>query len=232
MVELESTSSIDRLGDRLRGALAEADLKALDTYRLGFARAYESVFQAVRRVSGVEVSGRPAKSTTAIVDKLRRESIRLSQIQDIAGCRVVVPSLAAQDAFRDSLKIRFPVATISDRRLTPSNGYRAVHVIVSDDRRLVEVQVRTSLQHAWAELSEKLADEFGIEIKYGGGSRLYKDALQRLSECIDDIESIEYLAKVGTMAPAELDATKHELAKMMRELTGLLKEKNDISNRI
>ena len=33
----------------------------------------------------------------------------------------------------------------------------------------VEIQVRTQLQHVWAELSEKLADRYGMDVKYGGG---------------------------------------------------------------
>ena len=55
-----------------------------------------------------------------------------------------------------------------DRRATPSHGYRAVHVIVSMDRHLAEVQVRTELQHRWAMLVERFADAWVQQIKYGG----------------------------------------------------------------
>ena len=86
-----SKTQIDRLGDRLRaGSLTESDLIILDEYRRSFGEAYESVVRTIRQSLGLEPTGRPAKSTGSISEKLRRESIRLSQIQDIAGCRIVV----------------------------------------------------------------------------------------------------------------------------------------------
>jgi ppGpp synthetase/RelA/SpoT-type nucleotidyltranferase len=78
-------------------------------------------------------------------------------MQDIAGCRVVVPDIPAQDRVIARLDQMFD-ATVIDRRVKPSNGYRAVHVVVREVGLPVEVQVRTDLQHVWAESSEKLAD--------------------------------------------------------------------------
>src|SRR5207247_2523827 len=108
---------------------------------------------------------RPAKSTTAIREKLLRETIRLTQIQDIAGCRLIVDGIADQDAVTSALSRLFDNAIVVDRRDKPSHGYRAVHVIVSYSNRPVEIQVRTSLQHLWAEFSEKLSDVIDPSIK-------------------------------------------------------------------
>lgn len=80
-----SKSEIERLGVRLRESVSPDDLRLLDTYHLSFASAYAEGLQAIKTTTGIERSGRPAKSTTAIVDKLSGESIRLSQLQDIAG---------------------------------------------------------------------------------------------------------------------------------------------------
>jgi hypothetical protein len=81
-----SKTQIDRLGDRLRkGNISEADLRLLDQYRRSFTEAYEVVVGTIRKKLALEPTGRPAKSTTSISEKLRRESIRLTQIQDIAG---------------------------------------------------------------------------------------------------------------------------------------------------
>jgi putative GTP pyrophosphokinase len=60
---------------------------------------------------------------------LRRESIRLTQIQDIAGCRLVVPDVAEQDRVVENVRTLFAKCSIADRREYPSHGYRAVHVI-------------------------------------------------------------------------------------------------------
>lgn len=52
------------------------------------------------------------------------------------------------------------------------------------------MQVRTSLQHLWAELSEKIADEDPM-IKYGGGDKKIVDFLAELSKLLADTESLE-----------------------------------------
>src|SRR6267154_2054387 len=92
-----SRSQIDRLGDRLRkGNISDEDLKLLDSYRRSFGGGYEHVVSQIRDQLNLEPTGRPAKSTTSIIDKLQRESIRLTKMQDIAGCRVTVDDISAQ----------------------------------------------------------------------------------------------------------------------------------------
>jgi putative GTP pyrophosphokinase len=124
-----SKTQMDRLGDRLRkGAFEKSDLMLLDGYRRSFGHAYESVVQAIRDQVKLEPSGRPAKSTNSLVEKLKRESIRLTQVQDIAGCRVVVGEVPEQERVVASLAEIFPGASVIDRREKPSYGYRAVHI--------------------------------------------------------------------------------------------------------
>ena len=142
----------------------------------------------VRAELNLEVSGRPAKSTSAIVDKLRRSSMRLTQMQDIAGCRIAVPGIAEQNWLVDELVLMFNMGIV-DRRSRPSSGYRAVHIIVRSSPLPVEIQIRTELQHLWAELSEKLADRFGFELKYGGGPEAMRRILIELSDSIHQIET-------------------------------------------
>jgi putative GTP pyrophosphokinase len=166
-----SKTQIDRLGDRLKkGNITEDDLRLLDHYRNSFTESYEIVVGAIRQKLGLEPTGRPAKSTTSISEKLRRESIRLTQIQDIAGCRLIVSDIEKQEAVVKSLSEIFEAVRIEDRRQRPSNNYRAVHVIVNSRGRQIEIQVRTTLQQLWAELSEKFSDIEDPAIKYGGGS--------------------------------------------------------------
>ena len=182
----------DRLGDRLRkGDISEADLRLLDQYRRSFTEAYEIVVGAIRRELGLEPTGRPAKSTTSISDKLRRESIRLTQIQDIAGCRLIASDIAEQDMVVQSLGRLFEHITVVDHRHQPSHGYRAVHVIATCRGTLIEIQVRTSLQHLWAELSEKFSDVIDPAIKYGGGDKDIREILALLSAAVDSAELLE-----------------------------------------
>ncbi len=121
-----SKSQIDRLGDRLRtGDIDEEDFRLLDYYRLSFREAFEFVVRRIRDDLGFEPTGRPAKSTTSIAEKLRRETIRLTQIQDIAGCRIVTPDILEQELVVIELEYQFKGAIVIDRRDNPSHGYRA-----------------------------------------------------------------------------------------------------------
>lgn len=174
-----TNSQIDKLGERLRaGQPTESDLIALSTYRNGFALPAKAVFDVVQAVSGLQPTIRSEKTTLSVVAKLRREGIRLSQIQDISGCRVTVENLAAQDVLVNILMTRFPDAKLYDRCLQPAHGYRAKHVVAKHSGKWIEIQIRTTVQHRWALLSEKAADMFGQDVKYGTGD---KDVLAELA---------------------------------------------------
>jgi len=178
-----SKSQIDRLGARLkRGDYTEADLRALDEYRQSFRSAYEHVVHTIREQIKLEPTGRPAKSTTSIVEKLQRETIRLSQIQDIAGCRILVNDLAGQDRIVRRLRKLFADVSTIDRRRRPSHGYRAVHVVINEHGKPIEVQVRSKLQHLWAEVSERLSDVIDPGLKYGGGPADWQRSLLSVSD--------------------------------------------------
>lgn len=192
MAKEVSKTQIDRLGNRLKsGIITEDDLRLLDQYRRSFANVYETVVGLIRDKLGLEPTGRPAKSTTSIADKLKRESIRLTQIQDIAGCRLIVADIAAQESVIQSLTGLFQQAIIVDRREKPSHGYRAVHVIVNYGGKTIEIQARTSLQHIWAEMSEKYSDVIDPSIKYGGGDVRVQEILRDTSKLVAAEEKAE-----------------------------------------
>ena len=215
-----SKTQVDKLGDRLRkGDITEADLRLLDDYRRSFSEAYEFVVRAIRNDLGLEPTGRPAKSTTSIIEKLLRESIRLSQVQDIAGCRLV-----EQNGTVTLLQKLFQGVTVVDRRKNPSHGYRAVHLIVRHEGKLVEIQVRTSLQHLWAELCEKEADVFDPLIKYGGDSMTTALNLW-LAAAIEDAELKEWQMSLADKVLSGLSARRGTLSKSKQaELNAFLKE--------
>ena len=184
-------TQIDRLGDRLRaGAGGAEDLQLLDEYRTDFGDPLALVLKGLRSRLRIEPTGR-IKVRQSIAQKLTRERTRLSQMQDIAGCRLVVPDLAAQEQVGSDIARDFEVAKSFDRRAMPSHGYRAVHLVLNATGRFLEVQVRTELQHLWAELSEKSADLFGIELKYGGGDEKIRAALADLAVVVQAYEHRE-----------------------------------------
>jgi ppGpp synthetase/RelA/SpoT-type nucleotidyltranferase len=112
-------------------------------------------------------------------------------------------------------------ATVIDRRVKPSNGYRAVHVVVREVGLPVEVQVRTDLQHVWAESSEKLADAFGSQLKYGGGPKEIRELLDDFSKMIGDFE--QHL-DMGEAAGPSVSELKSNLRGAMVDLTVALRQ--------
>jgi hypothetical protein len=166
-----SKGAIDRLGRRLaEGAdVSPADLAELQDVRDGmYGPALDSV-NAVLRDLGLNPTSR-LKTVGTLVDKLRANpGSPLSRIQDLAGTRVIVGrSRMDQDTVVRHIGQSFEKTRDKDRRKDPSAGYRAVHVIVTQDSLPVEIQVRTELQHMWAEVAEKIADVWGRQLRYGG----------------------------------------------------------------
>jgi ppGpp synthetase/RelA/SpoT-type nucleotidyltranferase len=167
-----SKSALDRLGTRLAASesVSETDREAFAVV----ANSYQAVLDTV--TSQLEILGFQAtprvKTTGTLVDKLRRQHTRLSQVQDLAGARITVQDRAAQDAAVVGILSRYEslgqTCKVDDLRDDPSHGYRAVHVIVSIDRAPVEIQVRTELQDSWAQIVEDLGDRWGRAIRYGG----------------------------------------------------------------
>jgi ppGpp synthetase/RelA/SpoT-type nucleotidyltranferase len=211
-----SRAQIDQLGIRLRADdYSDDDLRMLDRFRRSYASVYEHTVNVIREKLRLEPTGRPAKSTNAIRDKLCRSSMRLSQMQDISGCRLIVTDRRQQDLLIAELTGLFPGSTVVDRRDKPSHGYRAVHVIVWIGNKAVEVQVRTEPQQAWAEYAEKLADTIDPELKYGGGPQGQRAIIQALSNVAHFVEQIEL---DGTGQHQQFAAALAEVASKLADL--------------
>jgi putative GTP pyrophosphokinase len=205
-------TQVDLLGDRLRkGNVSADDLRRLDEYRSSFADAYAETVALVRTSTGLEPTGRPAKSTTSIIKKLQRETIRLSQMQDIAGCRLVVEDILVQSQMVERLTGSLAKATVVDRRKQPSYGYRAVHVVPVVRNRPIEIQVRTELQHLWAQLSEGFSDALDPAIKYGGGEPGLQASLLALSKTVETIEDLEMRPGIPESLARKLAEKKQQL---------------------
>jgi hypothetical protein len=179
MVQLPASKrKLAALGERLaKDELRRGDqdlyLAVLDTY--------DRVQQATRGVieelaipadlyGGFDVTGR-TKTLDTLVQKLRRSpETKLPYIRDIAGVRIVGDfNTATQRALADRLRTLFDTEQIPlvDRLEVPASGYRAIHAVLRIDDVPVEVQVRTRLQHLWAETFERMADRWGRQIRYG-----------------------------------------------------------------
>ncbi|HCC79414.1 MAG: hypothetical protein A2X25_06810 [Chloroflexi bacterium GWB2_49_20] len=218
-------SQVDRLGQRLKGGdITENDIRILDEYRRSFGPAYELIVDSIRQTLGLTLTGRPAKSTSSIIEKLHRETIRLSQIQDIAGCRIITSDINIQNKVITDLVGLFPEVRVIDRRNIPSHGYRAVHVVPIINGRPIEIQVRTFLQHKWAELSEKLADIIDPAIKYGVGPEIPITLLDNMTNLFSKMEKLELVFESKDINDPKLSAVNPELTSIKADLIKLVDE--------
>lgn len=184
-----SKTSIDRIGERIRkeGRTVET-IPLLSEYQKEFYTPYKKVERILTEKMRLEITGRPIKSFLSTQEKLNRIKSRLSQVQDISGCRSICYNLSVQDEIISSAKSWFKDLEIDDKRESPTNNYRAVHLIAKIDGRPIEIQIRTTIQHFWASISESLADRHGQEIKYGKGNKKIISLLERLSEACRDFD--------------------------------------------
>ena len=166
-----SKREVDRAGEVLRAAASGADvgeavlaaaIETAEQFRIGQALTLELSVRDLEVVSaGLSAPsevGRRLKRLSTMEGKLIREPrLKLSSMRDIAGCRLVVPSLADLEQAHERLQntMAGEVLKIIDYVAHPRvSGYRGLHVIGRYDGLLVEFQLRTQLMHRWAQISE------------------------------------------------------------------------------
>lgn len=181
-----SNSQITKLGDRLRGDFCEADLSMLDEFRQTYSEIDEQAYQLIQSTlastTGWTGTKRKRKTQQSIVDKLRRQpKLRLPQMQDIAGCRIVIQGGSQlADALGSLLTGAFESQQWDiERKERHAHGYRATHIIAKNSQKFYEIQLRTYAQDVWANLIERLSDENNT-LKYGGSAQ-EQELMSRLS---------------------------------------------------
>lgn len=177
-----------------RDVTPEQIFEALDTleaWRAAHAKPLGAATMGLRsRVSTmgcaqVEVSQR-LKRIPTIIDKLSREpGMNLGRMHDIGGCRAVLKCLDEVQRVQSRYKGDAVTVRTKDYVDQPKpDGYRAVHVIVRYQGRLIEVQLRTQVQHEWAYTVESVTSRFGLDIKSGGGPPPVRDWFAAVSEAM------------------------------------------------
>lgn len=164
-----SKKSIDRAatllrdwyeGSRKRSTWTTAHGAAADlvwAYRAGFRYPLTKINVTMRGFvarEGAEivVSSR-LKRLPTIIDKLcRLHNMKITRMQDIGGCRAILPGPDVVNGVVKRIQKNWDVVELYDYTANPKprTGYRAIHVVVRRDGGLCEVQLRTPKQHAWA----------------------------------------------------------------------------------
>lgn len=152
--------------------------------------------------SDTTLVGQRLKRLTSIEKKLRRnEGMKLERMQDIAGLRAVVPTTSDLQRLRELYEIhsrfKHQLKPISDYVAEPKDdGYRSIHLIYrymsstvpTFDGLHLELQMRTSLQHAWATAVETVDIFANQAIKAGNPNAEWAWFFQLASAAFAGIE--------------------------------------------
>lgn len=192
-----SKTQVNKAGDILREWWVRQDASdppdlsaALETmlaFRAGFQQPLTKVVMSMRSFMRTEqlevIVAQRLKRGPTILDKLcRHPRMQLARMHDIGGCRAIVP--AGDFAAITRLRTRIDrsvneVVRVDDYITEPkATGYRAVHVVVRRDAHLIEIQLRTARQHAWADFVERLGASTGFDLKDGQGPEELLDYLR------------------------------------------------------
>ncbi len=200
-----SKERVNKAGVAVReGKATKDDLEVIDAWRAAH-RSVLNTFQAIlrnrTRKTDVVVAQRHKRKTT-IFGKLNRfPKMRLARMDDVAGCRLIFPSIDDLRTFRAKMhSARFSHElkndpTKYDYLENPKpTGYRSIHDVYSYDVNsnhgkhhkglLIELQYRTFIQHAWATAVEVVGFITESQPKFQQGDKRYERALSLASEII------------------------------------------------
>ncbi|MGL4241103.1 MAG: RelA/SpoT domain-containing protein, partial [Beijerinckiaceae bacterium] len=153
------------------------------------------------------------KRKPQIARKLRRLSVRLTQLQDIGGCRIIVDGNKDVDALLDYIDRRLvdnksiKVIRRTDYRDLgrDDTGYRSFHYILSKSGLSIELQIRSKIQHYWSESIERTSVIYGYHLKEKEGDQYVIDYFKILSNIFYEIESGR---QISTQDKIELSASR------------------------
>ena len=181
---------IERAGKALsKSDLSEQEkknaLKILDNWRASHAYPLQVIANNLRRNNPNAIVVQRLKRLESIVEKLKRfPDMNLYRMQDLGGCRIIVDTIGEVYQTVDKYKksnIRHILKRENDYITNPkSSGYRSYHMAYQfysdkkdtyNNHMLIEIQVRTKLQHIWATAVEMMGIYTKTSLKSSMGDK-------------------------------------------------------------
>ena len=193
----------------------------LNTIQMDLRRKVKSV------QSDVLVAQRTKRLPSIVVKLSRFKSLRLSQMQDIGGCRAIVDSSdRVYDLVERYRKSRFEHKLHNERdyiQKSDTDGYRGYHLIYKYRGRKeksvynnlrIEIQLRSSLQHVWATAVETVDHFTGQSLKLKQGQSEWRRFFTLMSGVIAKIEGTPPVPG----CPSSYRILRKEIAYLTRKL--------------
>ncbi|MFC5578055.1 RelA/SpoT domain-containing protein [Lysobacter niabensis] len=231
-----SRTRVDRAGRELVAAsegteVPEESLAVVNDWRSFHAFPLNSITvvlkQKSRRIQDDALVVQRLKRVRSIISKLvLKPSMRLTQMQDIGGCRAVFDSIESVYRLKDSYldnKGQYEIVHIDDYIRAPKpSGYRSLHLVLKYkskkypqyDNLLLEVQARTLTQHAWATAVETVGAVLGQALKSSEGEEAWLSYFQNASLALEYVEKPMFT----TIIPDSLGGIARKLVALDKEL--------------
>jgi Region found in RelA / SpoT proteins len=191
-----SKKDVVRAGEALRGNLVwgpdtKAEIEKVFSVANSWRASHALPMARMRaelhgRMSALRLKGLTAarlKQMPSIRGKLRRIDSNLRQLQDLGGCRAVVPTIDEARQLATAIRSNSPHTLKREDSYMDSpreSGYRSHHLVFAFEPRdcsesgyegrLIELQIRSRLQHSWATAVEAVGLYRGESLKSGMGS--------------------------------------------------------------
>jgi putative GTP pyrophosphokinase len=162
---------------------------------------YKIVLSEVEKINKEAYVVKRLKRSPSIIGKLKRNpNTQLTTMQDIAGIRAIMKNLNEVELLRESLKKYAQIHEFKayDNYITnpKESGYRSIHLIyrykdegnLETNGLLIEIQIRSSLQHSWATAVETFSTFKGANLKFGEGKKNWLDCFALISSAFAYLE--------------------------------------------
>ncbi len=173
---------------------------------------------------------RRLKRIPSIIKKLKREQtskMKMSRMQDVGGCRAVLSSIEEVNnlvqEYRKSRGLKHKFVNEKDYiKMPKQDGYRSMHLIYKyfSDKNdaynglLIEIQIRTKLQHYWATAIETVDHFTRQAIKSNEGERDWMNFFTLVSSAFANMEDMPIVPNT----PSNKDELRKEIQALAKKL--------------
>jgi len=152
------------------------------------------LYKRAKKIDKKSLIAQRLKRTPSIINKLKlMKNSQLQRMQDIGGCRAIVTDMQKLYLLRNNIIHKFSnhifIKEDDYIQKIPDSGYRGIHLIykfqaskhTNFNNHLIEIQLRTKLQHAWATAVEILGTYLRQPLKSSQGDQKVLDLLKQIS---------------------------------------------------